>query len=719
MFTFVCRDAINNKLHTKVPTVWRMFRGIINGLDYMHSKSLIHRDLKPGNIFIDAKDNVKIGDFGLATVIKHQGNSADKPNDEITPADAVSVEVTSNVGTTCYIAPECGPNVAKPHYTPKFDLYSLGIIFFEMTYNLPNTDSERAHLLADVRKPEISLPPEFEEQGFSTRKEILKWLLNHDLSERPSTGELLKSKLLPPEILEEQLFREKVKKSMENGCQDIIDDVLQGLFKPKANSTIAELDFHHVNSHPIAKAKTPEQLDFVTQIVQTLFQSYGGLWLPAPIFMPWDDMYPASWQKKIVKVMSERGNIMLCAPELRYPFVRMATVQGWRKLRRYAIDRTHIPCRNVPADFPMTKYECAFDYLGKPEESEEFFLRIIKLGCDLIKVLSNVRYASVGTIMLEVSYLPLAQCILSSCGVEKSQHVQVISHISSALNDGCTVYEVYSKLISEGVDEKSCRALKSFLDFDGPGEEVLIKMMSNLNSKQDDIHCKAEDFLRVLRKAKEIGVELPIHVHPLKFDISFYNEYMCRFSINNLFSSKKNPMKRHTVAVGGMYDEAMARYKENLPPSKVNKDAVAAVGISFSLECLVNYTFYEDPKSTNNGRSSRRLPSMPSIAHYGCGKGQISVCVAYVGDGLDDNARLADRVKIVNDLRKNNIVCDFAHYKSSEELSDRAWPYLVLLERYSDKVNIKYGCSRPGVWHNQKSVYLADVVKNLQGLMKC
>jgi polo-like kinase 1 len=41
--------------------------GIINGLQYLHSKSIIHRDLKLGNIFLDSKFNIKLGDFGLAT----------------------------------------------------------------------------------------------------------------------------------------------------------------------------------------------------------------------------------------------------------------------------------------------------------------------------------------------------------------------------------------------------------------------------------------------------------------------------------------------------------------------------------------------------------------------------------------------------------------------------------------------------------------------------
>lgn len=61
------RTAIDRGLHEDQERVWRLFREIVEGLEHIHKQGMIHRDLKPVNIFLDSNDHVKIGDFGLAT----------------------------------------------------------------------------------------------------------------------------------------------------------------------------------------------------------------------------------------------------------------------------------------------------------------------------------------------------------------------------------------------------------------------------------------------------------------------------------------------------------------------------------------------------------------------------------------------------------------------------------------------------------------------------
>lgn len=46
---------------------------ILDGVAYLHKNKIIHRDLKLGNLFLDDELQVKIGDFGLATKLEHDG----------------------------------------------------------------------------------------------------------------------------------------------------------------------------------------------------------------------------------------------------------------------------------------------------------------------------------------------------------------------------------------------------------------------------------------------------------------------------------------------------------------------------------------------------------------------------------------------------------------------------------------------------------------------
>lgn len=48
----------------------RYFNQILAGVEYLHTRGVAHRDLKPENILLDEQDNIKISDFGMATVFR-------------------------------------------------------------------------------------------------------------------------------------------------------------------------------------------------------------------------------------------------------------------------------------------------------------------------------------------------------------------------------------------------------------------------------------------------------------------------------------------------------------------------------------------------------------------------------------------------------------------------------------------------------------------------
>ena len=107
----------NKQNKIKEPLVWHLFIQICKGMAYMHSKRILHRDLKTANIFLSntndpKRPKVKIGDLGVARVLDNSSSFAQ-----------------TMVGTPYYLSPELCED--KP-YNNKSDVWALGCVLYEM-----------------------------------------------------------------------------------------------------------------------------------------------------------------------------------------------------------------------------------------------------------------------------------------------------------------------------------------------------------------------------------------------------------------------------------------------------------------------------------------------------------------------------------------------------------------------------------------------------------
>ncbi|RWS27007.1 eukaryotic translation initiation factor 2-alpha kinase-like isoform X1 [Leptotrombidium deliense] len=187
----------NNRVRDR-KFMFELFVQIVNAVEYLHQMGLMHRDLKPSNIFFASDGIVKIGDFGLVTAASvddffHTPEVEVKEN--ITPGG--DEKHTNRVGTHLYMSPE---QIRGVMYSNKVDIYSLGVIFFEMIVPF-RTEMERVCVLNDVRQQKF--PCDFKSKH-SQECELLVKLLSSDPNERPSAEDILHNSLFKE--IDEQFY---------------------------------------------------------------------------------------------------------------------------------------------------------------------------------------------------------------------------------------------------------------------------------------------------------------------------------------------------------------------------------------------------------------------------------------------------------------------------------------------------------------------------------
>ena len=169
--------AFKNKMHMEECIIWNVLTQILHGLNYLHKKGIIHRNLISKNIFLN-KRKVKITNFAASRKLVKNNT------------------LKEQIGTPFYTAPEIWN---EQPYNYKCDIWSVGCIIYELaSLSLPFTGDSIDNLYKNIMSKKYNPIPEFYSENL---KKIINYMLMSDPSQRPSTDILLNF----PNIKENQI----------------------------------------------------------------------------------------------------------------------------------------------------------------------------------------------------------------------------------------------------------------------------------------------------------------------------------------------------------------------------------------------------------------------------------------------------------------------------------------------------------------------------------
>ncbi|KAG2174456.1 hypothetical protein INT44_006719 [Umbelopsis vinacea] len=165
----------------KEPLVCSFVRQILKGLNYLHGRDIIHRDIKGANVLVDNKGGVKISDFGISK----------KVEDDMMLVSGASANRPSLQGSVFWMAPEV---VKQTQYTRKADIWSLGCMVVEMfTGDHPFPEFSQMQAIFQIGSYQA---PNIPDHIGDDAKDFLNRTFDLDYRERPTADVLLQHPFL-------------------------------------------------------------------------------------------------------------------------------------------------------------------------------------------------------------------------------------------------------------------------------------------------------------------------------------------------------------------------------------------------------------------------------------------------------------------------------------------------------------------------------------------
>ncbi|XP_010469355.1 PREDICTED: eIF-2-alpha kinase GCN2 isoform X2 [Camelina sativa] len=571
------RQVFESYNHFDKDFAWHLSRQIVEGLAHIHGQGIIHRDFTPNNIFFDARNDIKIGDFGLAKFLKLE--QLDQDGGVSMDVAGSGVDSTGQAGTYFYTAPEI--EQGWPKIDEKADMYSLGVVFFELWHPF-GTAMERHITLTNLKlKGELPLKwvNEFPEQA-----SLLRRLMSPSPSDRPSATELLQH-AFPPRM-ESELLDNILRIMQTSEDSSVYDRVVNVIF----DEEVLETKFHQSSRSRLCADDSyvqytemdTELRDYVVEITKEVFRQHCAKHLEVIPMRLLGDC--PQFSRKTVKLLTNGGDMLELCYELRLPFVHWINVNQKSSFKRYEI--SHVYRRAIGHSPPNPCLQADFDIVGgTPSLTEAEVLKVI------VDITTHIFHR--GSCDIHLNHGDLLDAIWSWAGI-KAEHRRKVAELLSMMGSlrpqsserKLKWVFIRRQLLQElKLPEAVVNRLQTVASrFCGAADQALPRLRGALRA--DRPTRKALDELsNLLTYLRVWRIEEHVHIDVLMPPTESYHRNL----FFQVFLTKENSSGTSNdgvlLAVGGRYDflvqEVCDReYKMNLP---------GAVGVSLALETIFQH----------------------------------------------------------------------------------------------------------------------------------
>ncbi|KAL9162457.1 hypothetical protein ABFS82_07G090900 [Erythranthe guttata] len=622
---------------------WHLFRQIVEGLAHIHGQGIIHRDLTPSNIFFDARNDIKIGDFGLAKFLKLE--QLDQDADAIETV-GISLDGTGQVGTYFYTAPEI--EQMWPKINEKADMYSLGIVFFELWHPF-DTAMERHVVLSDL-KLKGELPSgwvtEFPEQA-----SLLVRLMSPSPSDRPSATELLKHDF--PPRMEYELLDNILQTIHSSEDTSIYDKLVSAIFdedslsKKDNHETVGRVrdDTSSILFTDVDTANRDLVIDIATEVCRQHCAKHLEI-IPMRILGSYAEIL-----RNTVKTLTHGGDMIEFCHELRFPFAKWIIAKQKTFFRRYEISYVY---RRAIGHSPPNRYlQGDFDIVGGATSLTE--AEVIKATMDILSHFFNSESCDI-----HLNHADLMEGIWSYTGI-KSDNRQKVAELLSLLgslrpqsSERKSKWVVIRRQLQQelGLADDALDRLQTVgLRFCGTADQAIPRLRGALS--EDKSTGKALDELSELFKYLRVWkIDRHVFLDALMPPTEIYHRNLYFQIYLRKDNSPVSLMEGTLLSVGGRYDHLL----QQMASTENKSSPPGAVGTSIALETVLLHSSLDNKFYRNDS----------GINILVCSRG---------GGGL-----LVERMELVAELWEENIKAEFV------PLSD---PSLTEQYEYASEHDIK------------------------------